>query len=480
MDVKKISDYCYEIPRENQAGMRVNARLYASEPLLRQIYLDKAIAQMCNVATLPGIVQYSLAMPDIHWGYGFPIGGVAATDIENNGVISPGGIGYDCNCGIRLLKTDLDSSILQGRQSQLTQRMFTLIPTGVGAKGALSLSPRELKKVLQEGSRWALKQGKATEDDILCTENHGRMETADPDILSARAIERGLQQIGTLGSGNHFVEVQVVEEIFDAHTAAVMGLFKEQITVMIHTGSRGLGYQVCDDYIRKFRNAPKDYGYSLPDRQLVCAPFNSPEGTEYFAALSSAANFAWANRQILTHLMREIFERFFDVSPNALHMDLVYDVAHNIAKIEDHILNGKKKRLCVHRKGATRAFPADHTEIPLKYKTIGQPVIVPGDMGSASYVLVGTQTAMNETFGSVCHGAGRAMSRAQAIKHITPQKLRALLEKANVSAQSVTIHSLLEEAPGVYKDINQVIDVVCGAQLARKVAKMKPLCVIKG
>lgn len=477
---EKITDYKWRVPKGAVPGMRVEGIFYASEKLLKKIEEDNSLLQLANVATLPGIVKYSLAMPDIHWGYGFPIGGVAAMNPDEGGVISPGGVGYDINCGVRLLRTNLRYEDVKGRMRDLVNALFESIPTGVGSTGAIRLSDAEMRRVLKEGARWAVEQGYGTQQDLEHTEAKGCLEFADPSAPSRRAYERGRGQLGTLGSGNHFLEVQVVEKVYDAKAAQVMGIEEGMITVMIHTGSRGFGHQVCDDTVKAWRNVPQKYGISIPDRQLVCAPINSPEGRRYLAAMACAANFAWANRQCITHWTRQVFKRFFGMSDSELGMELVYDVAHNIAKIEEHEVDGRKITVCVHRKGATRAFPAGHPEIPEKYKSIGQPVIIPGDMGTHSYVLVGTEQAMKETFGTTCHGAGRMLSRHQAIRTARGRDIQKELERQGIYVRAEGRETLAEEMPEAYKDVDEVVKVTHEAGISKRVARMRPLGVIKG
>jgi len=479
VSLEKIDDYRWRIPRDFQEGMRVPGLIYADEKLLRHISGEQSLQQVANVAHLPGIVQYSLAMPDIHWGYGFCIGGVAATDVQA-GVISPGGIGYDINCGVRLLRTNLKQADIQDKLKNLVEALFSRIPCGVGSHGQLKLTPQEERKLLREGARWAVRNGYGFAEDIEFTEERGCLAGADPSRVSERALERGYKQQGTLGSGNHFLEIQLIEEIYDPQVAAVFGLEKGAITVMIHSGSRGFGYQVCDDYLKTMGRAARQYGINLPDRQLACAPLSSPEGKNYFAAMACAANYAWANRQCLMHRTREIFMKVLGRGPKDLGMELVYDVAHNIGKFEEHSVKGKKRQLLVHRKGATRAFPPGHADLPERYKAVGQPVIVPGDMGRNSYVLVGTELAMKETWGSTCHGAGRVMSRHQAIKEARGRSLSREMEAKGIIVRSRGRNTLAEEAPGAYKDVNDVVEVVHRAGISRKVAKMRPLGVIKG
>ena len=478
--LSKINDYCWEINKTVNRDMRVPGRIYASEPLIKNIYGDDSIKQLANVACLPGIVKYSLAMPDMHCGYGFPIGGVAATDIEGGGIISPGGIGYDINCGVRVMSTNLTLKDIAPRLDKLVHAVYSKIPVGVGGEGAIRLNEKSLKKMLSKGAAWAVEHGYGNENDLNCTESNGCLPDADPSVLSQRAIKRGLNQPGTLGSGNHFIEIQEVDHIYDNKTARVFGLEQGQIVVMLHTGSRGLGYQVCDDYIRFMRSCPSKYGFTIPDRQLVCAPFKSPEGQQYFSAVCAAANFAWANRQYLMGMIRNIFEHIFNASAGSLGLNLIYDVAHNIAKVETHEVDGKKKQLCVHRKGATRAFPAGHSEIPAKYKSVGQPVLVPGDMGTSSYIMVGTRKAMEQSFGSVCHGAGRVLSRSAAKRKFTAQQIVDNLHKKGIVIMAKGKGTIVEEASEAYKDIDEVTASVEGAGLAKKVARMKPLGVVKG
>lgn len=461
--------------------MRVPGVIYASEKLIPEILKDKACEQVANVAFLPGIVKYSLAMPDIHWGYGFSIGGVAATDPEKNGVISPGGVGYDINCGVRLLRSDLTAQEVKLKLENLMNSLFNNIPCGVGSSGDIRVSDKEEKEIFIKGAGWAVKRGYGVREDLENTESNGSIEGADPDKVSDRAYERGRKQSGTLGSGNHFIEVQVVDEIFDGKIANIFGLFKGQVTVMIHSGSRGLGYQVCDDYVKGMVRCLTKYNINMPDRQLACAPINSPEGKAYLGAMRCAANYAWANRQCLMYLTRLVFEKIFNKSWSALGLDLVYDVAHNIAKMEKHKVNGREKILCVHRKGATRAFPPGHPDIPERYKEVGQPVIIPGDMGSFSYILVGAAGAIEETFGSTCHGAGRCLSRTAAIKKCMGRRIdKELFDKSGIIIRAKGRSTLAEESPEAYKDIEAVVDVVHEAGLSKKVARVRPLGVIKG
>lgn len=478
--LEKIDDYRWCIPRSYKPGMRVPGLIYADEKLLKDIYQDKALEQVVNVAHLPGIVNNSLAMPDIHWGYGFPIGGVAATDIDEGGVISPGGVGFDINCGVRLLKTNLEYDDVKGKIKDLIYRLFSDVPSGVGSEGDISVSPKEEKEILLKGARWAVEKGFGTNDDLECTEENGAMSGADPQAVSQRALQRGKTQSGTLGSGNHFIEVQVIDQLYDREACDTLGLNLGQVMVEIHSGSRGLGYQVCEDYSRSMIGSLTKYNINVPDRQLACAPLTSSEGKAYLSAMKCAANYAWCNRQCLMYLTRQVFEKVFGSSWQKLGMFLIYDVAHNIAKIEQHKVNGKQKNLCVHRKGATRAFGPGHQALPEKYKKIGQPVIIPGDMGRNSYLLVGTEKAMQETFGSACHGAGRLKSRTAAIRSIRPDMLLKELESKGIIVKASGRNTLVEEAPAVYKDINDVVGVVHNAGISKRVCRMRPLGVIKG
>ncbi len=473
----QIDPWRWKIPKVG--GMRVEGLIYASEEMVPVILRDNGHVQVRNVAHLPGIQLRSMAMPDIHWGYGFPIGGVAAMDVDE-GVISPGGVGYDINCGCRLLATNLVADDLKGKEDELGRALFSGVPVGVGSTGAIKLPRREMKRVLELGAEWAVQNGFGIPEDVAYAENHGRMDSADPDAVSKRAYERGHDQLGTLGSGNHFLEVGVVERIYSPKIADAFGLHEGQVTVMIHTGSRGLGHQVCDDYLVLFGKALPKYGIELPDRQLACAPFKSPEGQSYFGAMSAAANYAWANRQVLMHLVREVFERFFDASPKALGMRLVYDVAHNIAKVEEHEIGGAKRRVVVHRKGATRSFGPNHPELPERYRPCGQPVLIPGDMGRYSYVLAGTDDAMRETFGSTCHGAGRVLSRKKALKQGRSRDISAELRKRGIYVFAKGKRTLAEEMSEAYKDVESVVEVVENAGLSVRVARIKPVVVVKG
>jgi tRNA-splicing ligase RtcB len=474
----RIDSTRLEVPKGYKNGMRTNGIIYIDEVLEKA--LEKgAIEQVANVATLPGIVGSSLAMPDIHTGYGFSIGGVAAFDLKE-GIISPGGVGYDINCGVRLLRTNLAREEVAPRIKELIEGFYRDIPTGVGSKGKLRLNSDEHKKVLLKGARWVVEQGFGEKEDLERSESHGCIEGADPDLISDKAYERGRSQLGTLGSGNHFTEIQYVDEIYDEKIAAALGLFKNQITVMIHTGSRGFGHQVCTDFLEVMQRAVQKYNINLPDRELACAPFDSPEARDYLAAMRAAANFAWANRQFIMHWVKESFMNIFRSGPKTIGMSLIYDVAHNIAKIEEHTVNGQKRKLVVHRKGATRAFPPGHPELPDVYKQIGQPVIIPGDMGRASFVLIGTERGMKESFGSTCHGAGRLMSRHQAIRRAKGRAIWREMEDLGIIVRSAGRETLAEEMPEAYKDVSGVVEVVHNAGLSKKVAKLRPLGVIKG
>ncbi len=477
--LKQKDSYIWEIPKEFRPGMRVNGRIYASEKLMKHIIKDQAPEQVVNVAFLPGIVGYSWQCLDIHWGYGFSIGGVAATRFDD-GVISPGGVGFDINCGVRLIRSNLKFQDIKDKMPEIIEDLYRKIPSGVGSEGIIKLNSQEIKKVLSEGAQWAVKKGYGEKEDIAYTEENGRMTQANPDIISNKAIQRGLSQLGTLGSGNHFLEVQVIDQIYQPEIARQMGLEEGMITLLIHTGSRGFGHQVCTDHLSVMQKAVQRYNISLPDKQLACAPVISPEGEKYYQAMCCAANFAWANRQCIMHWAREVFSKIFHISSERLGLKLVYDVAHNIAKIEVHHYNGKSVKLCVHRKGATRAFPPQHPELPLKYKEIGQPVLIPGDMGRFSFCSVGTNKAMDETFGSTCHGAGRVMSRGEARREV---KNRDIVEELRVEGILIKARSratLAEEISAAYKDVSEVVDVMDKSGISKKVARMRPLGVIKG
>jgi len=478
--LERVNDALWRIPKSYKEGMRVDGLIYADDVLIEQIRNDPAPEQVANVAFLPGIQHASLAMPDIHWGYGFCIGGVCATDPLEGGVISPGGVGYDINCGVRLVRSNLLFGDVAPRLEPLVQELFAQIPTGVGRGGKYRFDHGELRRMMEQGPRSLIERGLAVERDVEHTEAHGQLEGAQPKLVSERALDRGHDQCGTLGAGNHFLEVQVVDRIFDAEAARAMNLEEQMVCVMIHSGSRGLGYQVCDDALKQLRNVPERYGIALPDRQLVCAPIHSPEGQRYLGAMRAAANFAWCNRQLLMWQAREVFASIFQKSWTELEMDLVYDVAHNIAKPEEHVVEGTPKQVWVHRKGATRAFPPGHPETPAEYAAVGQPVLIPGDMGRASWVLVGQPNAMEQTFGSACHGAGRVLSRHAAVRQAKGRRIDAELRSRGVIARARSWKGLAEEHPDAYKDIDLVVEVVQKAGLARKVARMRPIGVIKG
>jgi len=477
-EIEKLDDYRWQIPKSG--GMRVPARLYATERMLEDILSDNAPQQAANVAHMPGIVSASLAMPDIHWGYGFPIGGVAAFDLDE-GVISPGGVGYDINCGVRLMTSKLTKDDL-GREERerLVDALFRRVPTGVGSSGALRVDESTLRRVLQRGAPWAVNEGYGSDADLDVIEEGGQVEGADPDAVSSRARKRGLNQIGTLGSGNHFLEVGHVSEVYDEEAAGVMGLHEGAVTVIIHSGSRGFGYQVCDDALQDMDRAMNKYNIDLPDRQLACTPIDSPEGKTYVRGMHCAMNYAFANRQVMAHNTRIAFEDALDVTPREHGLRTVYEVAHNIAKFETHEVDGDERDVCVHRKGATRALPAGHPLVPDRYQNVGQPVLIPGDMGRYSYVLVGTQKAMEETFGSTCHGAGRQMSRREARKTAGNRNITGELANEGIIVRGESSRTVREEISEAYKDVADVVEAVEGAGLSRKVAQLRPLGVIKG
>ena len=478
--LERIDATRWRIPKSYKQGMHVDGMIYADDQLIEAVRQDQSPEQVANVACLPGIVRYSLAMPDIHWGYGFCIGGVAATDPDRGGVVSPGGVGYDINCGVRLIRTNLTLQEARPGMERLVEQLFRTVPCGVGRGGIVRFKKNELVRLMAEGSRYVVNRGFGWDGDVEATEAKGCLSKADPDLVSDRALERGGDQCGTLGSGNHFLEVQVVDRIDDEVAARAMGLAEGMITVMIHSGSRELCYQVCDDALKQLRDVPRKYGIDLPDKQLVCAPVHSPEGQRYLGAMRAAANYAWCNRQIMTHLAREAFAVIFEKPAERLGMSLVYDVAHNIAKMEPYDVEGRSCELCVHRKGATRAFPPGHAELPDRYKTVGQPVLVPGDMGRFSYVLVGQPGSMEHTFGSSCHGAGRRMSRGAAIRASKGRSIRKELLDRGVIARARGRTGLEEEQPDAYKNVVQVVDVLHAAGVSRRVAKLRPVGVIKG
>ncbi|MFC1942023.1 RtcB family protein [Chloroflexota bacterium] len=478
--LEKVDEYRWRIPESYKAGMRVPGMIYADKDMIEHIMEEQALEQVANVAFLPGIVSHSLAMPDLHWGYGFAIGGVAAMRV-NDGVVSPGGVGFDINCGVRILRTNLTQEEVSPRIKELIDTLYNNVPSGVGSKGKIRLRSGEINDVLLNGSRWAVEHGYGRPEDLDTTEEGGEMEGADPDKVSSRAKERGIPQLGTLGSGNHFLEVAVVDEIYEPDIAGVMGIEQTgQVMLLVHCGSRGLGHQVADDYIREIVRAMPKYGIEVPDRQLASSPVKSPEGQAYLAAMRCAANYAWANRQCITHWVRDSFCRVMGKSGKEAGLELIYDVTHNIAKIEEHEVAGRKEKLCVHRKGATRAFPAGHPDVPQKYRAVGQPILIPGDMGRVSYVLVGTEGAMKETFGSTCHGAGRVQSRTAAKKHLNGRDVLAGLEARGITIRAGSLAGLAEEASEAYKDVTTVVGVAHGAGISRKIARTRPMAVIKG
>ncbi len=479
-DLVRISDYEWEIPRSYRRDMRVPVRIFATRQLLEQISEDLSLEQAVNAATLPGLVGVVVVMPDMHQGYGFPIGGVAATEYPR-GVISPGAIGYDINCGIRLLASGIEYEAARSHLDTLATLLNRYCPSGVGSEGVVRVNVAELDRILRQGARWALEKGFADEVDLRRTEESGVMEGAEPAHVSERAKQRGREQIGSLGAGNHFIEVDVVEQVFDAAAAEVMGLQPGCLAVQIHCGSRGLGHQICSDYVQSFQSAVRRYGIELPDRELVCAPLDSPEGQAYLGAMRAAANFAFANRQLLAYSARRAFEETF--APYFSHgwqLTQVYDIAHNMGKIETHEVEGRSMRVCVHRKGATRAFGPGAPGLPAEYQQIGQPVLVPGSMGTASWVLVGTERSMERSWGSTCHGAGRVMSRARAKKEVRGEQLRQELERGGIKVRAGSMPGLAEEAPQAYKDVDLVVETVSRAGIARKVARLRPVAVVKG
>jgi tRNA-splicing ligase RtcB len=478
-DLKRVEEYVWEIPAAFRDDMRVPARVYASEAMLADVVKDQSLEQLINATTLPGVVRYTIAMPDVHQGYGFPVGGVAATRLPD-GIISPGAIGYDINCGVRLLASELDAEEAEPFLDTLATTLYQTCPSGVGQGGRFRLAGRDLDAVLREGARWCLSQGLATEHDVVHTEEQGRMAEADSARVSGQARDRARDQLGTLGAGNHFLEVDRVAAIEDSAAAQAFGLRPGQVVVQIHCGSRGLGHQICTDYVRDFQRAVARYGIVLPDRELVCAPLDSPEGQAYMAAMRCGANFAFANRQTLTALVRESFERVFARSGLPFTIRQVYDVAHNIAKIEQHAVGGARMQLCVHRKGATRAFGPGAADIPPDYRAVGQPVLVPGSMGTASYVLAGTAGSMDQTFGSTCHGAGRMLSRTAAKKQVQGAEVRKQLNERGIRVRAGSMPGLAEEAPFAYKPVERVVEVVERAGIARIVARLEPLLVVKG
>ena len=477
--IKKLDEYRWLLPKTGP--MRVPGLIFSNEDLIKTFEKDQSLVQVANVASLPGIVGHSLAMPDIHWGYGFPIGGVAAFDFDE-GIVSPGGVGYDINCGCRLMTTRLRADEIRPRIKDLVAILFRSIPSGVGTTGPVHLSKSEQARVAVKGAAWAVKSGFGHMEDLQRTEDGGCMEGADPSVLSPRAVKRGQNQLGTLGSGNHFLEIQVVDQIYDQEKARAFNLNEGSITVFIHSGSRGFGHQICDDFLKEMHRyyAEGILSFALPDRQLACAPLRSDLAKRYLAGMACAANYAWANRQVLMHLTRETLLSALEITPGELGMKLLYDVCHNIAKKERHLVDGQKHLLCVHRKGATRALPPMHPLLPEIYRQTGQPVLIPGDMGRYSYVLSGSEGAMRESFGSSCHGAGRILSRTQAIKKAKGRAIYRELEDRGIFVQCRGRQTLKEEMPDAYKDVSQVVEAVHGAGLARKVARLRPLGVIKG
>ncbi|NUQ39185.1 MAG: RtcB family protein [Caldilineales bacterium] len=478
-DLRQLTPFLFEIAQTHRADMRVPARIYADEEIIQAALIDRSLEQLVNTSTLPGIVQYALAMPDIHQGYGFSIGGVVATRVAD-GVISPGGVGYDINCGVRLLASEMEEGEVQPHLPELATALYQQIPSGVGTAGFLKLSDAQMKEVLETGAKWPLHQGMARREDLAHTEEEGTMPAARADKVSPQAQKRGRDQLGTLGAGNHFAEIDVVDEIFDPALARAFGLFPGQVVLQIHCGSRGLGHQVCTDYVQQFQTAIKKYDIVLPDRQLVCAPVQSPEGQDYLAAMAAAANYAWANRQVLTHQARQAFAEALAGKVRDYDLRLVYDIAHNMAKLERHDVGGHDERVCVHRKGATRAFGPGNPVLPPDYRDAGQPVLVPGSMGTASFVLAGTAGAMAQTFGSTCHGAGRQMSRKEAKRQVHGAQLRNQLQARGIEIRAGSLAGLAEEAPIAYKDVSQVVEVVHNAGIANKVARLRPIAVVKG
>ncbi len=479
VELERLDEVRWRIPRSQRPDMRVDGIVFADDDLVASLREDPALGQVANVATLPGIVGASLAMPDVHWGYGFPIGGVAAMD-RRDGVISPGGIGFDINCGVRLLCSDLTSADIAPRRDRLADALFAAVPSGVGASVGRRLSAAELEAVLVDGAAWAVREGAGWREDLETTEEHGRHANADPTGVSARARQRGADQLGTLGSGNHFLEVDEIDEVVDEAAAGALGLFHGQVVVLVHCGSRGLGHQVCTDHVARMDRAMGSYGIRVPDRQLACVPIESPEGRAYLGAMAAAANFAWANRQTIAHAVRTAFGGVFGRDPRSLGLALVYDVSHNIAKFERHVVDGRPLDVCVHRKGATRAFPPGHPETPARYRAVGQPVLVPGDMGRHSWVAVGGPRAMEVSFGSTCHGAGRALSRQAALRTLRGVNVAEQLAREGVVVRAERPSLLGEEASVAYKDVTAVVEVAERAGQLRRVARLRPLIVVKG
>jgi len=476
---KKIGENQYEIEADSNLGMKVPVRIYANEALLQKMLTDRTIMQAKNVASIPGIVSHSVVLPDGHEGYGFPVGGVAAMDAEE-GMISPGGVGYDINCGVRLLRSNLTEDAVRAKLKELVTDLFSSIPSGVGSKGSVKLNHSELDEVLTRGVNWAIDNGYGNSHDAEVCEENGQIDHADPNKISDKARKRGMPQLGSLGSGNHFLEVQKVSEIHDEEAAEKMGITEGTITVLLHCGSRGFGHQVCSDYLRVAEQAMEKYDIHLNDRELACVPNTSEEGESYRKAMFGALNYAWSNRQMLTHWTRKSFERVFNQSEADLDMKLVYDVAHNIAKVEKHKVNGEERKLVVHRKGATRAFPPNREEVPLKYRHLGQPVLVPGSMGTASWILLGQPNSMSLSFGSTAHGAGRTMSRSKARRNFTEDDVKKSLNDKGIFLKALTRDGVVEETPQAYKDVDEVVNVSHELGIATKVAKLVPIGVIKG
>ena len=478
-DFARVDEYTWELSQDYDEDMQSPVRIFANDQVFSQAFGDRSIEQLINVSKLPGIVNYALAMPDMHQGYGFPIGGVAAFDYDR-GIVSPGGVGYDINCGVRLLASGLAFERIESHLDDLATQLYNNCPSGVGRDGAVRLSHSEIDQVLEQGAEWVRAQGYATDDDLRCTESGGCLPGARASAVPDRAKERGRPQLGSLGSGNHFLEIDVIKEVFDAELAEIFGLIVGNVAVQIHCGSRGLGHEVCKQYLKRLQGAPQRYDIPMPDRELVSAPLDSEEGRDYMAAMAGAANYAFANRQVLAHWARRSFEQVLAGHVDDWTLQQVYDVTHNVAKVEEHVVSGKRKRLVVHRKGATRAFPPGHPDIPEVYRESGQPVLVPGSMGSSSYVLAGIEEGMERAFGSSCHGAGRTMSRRAATRKERGESVRSRLSDRGIAIRARGMRGLAEEAPYAYKDVSSVVDSVVGAGLARKVARLEPVAVIKG
>ncbi|MEM1873206.1 MAG: RtcB family protein [Acidilobaceae archaeon] len=479
MELKRVDRFLWMIPAGAKPCMKLPAMIYADDFLVSKMREDLTLEQAANVACLPGVLKYSIVMPDGHQGYGFPIGGVAAMDVENGGVISPGGIGYDINCGVRVMRTNMTEKEVKPRIKELVDTLFRNVPSGVGSTGKVKLSVGELNRVLEEGARWAVEKGYGWPEDLEFLEEKGGMRDADASAVSDTAKRRGAEQLGTLGSGNHFLEVQVVDKIFDEKIAKVYGLFEGQVLLMVHTGSRGLGHQVASDYLVIMERAMRKYGISVPDRELAAVPFYSEEGQKYFKAMAAAANFAWANRQMISHWVRESFKSVFREDPDKLDLSVIYDVAHNIAKLEEHVVDGRRVKVLVHRKGATRAFPPGHSEIPAKYREVGQPVLIPGSMGTASYILAGIPEGAKVWY-TAPHGAGRWMSRAGAKRTRSYREILSELQSRGIYLKATSVETVVEEAPEAYKDVDKVVEVAHGAGISKLVARMRPIGVTKG